>query len=84
MTRLRYFAWLREKIGTAEEELELPADIGTVAGLIAWLRARGPGHAAAFAESNRVRCALDHEFAGPDALIAQAREIGFFPPVTGG
>jgi sulfur-carrier protein len=81
---LLYFAWLRERVGTAEERIELPAGVATVGALIAWLQARGPGHAAAFAVANRVRCAVNQEFAGPDAAVRPGDEVAFFPPVTGG
>ena len=81
---LLYFAWLRERVGTAEERIVLPAGVATVGELIAWLQARSPGHAAAFAAANRVRCAVNQEFAGPDAPLRPGDEVAFFPPVTGG
>ncbi len=84
MTKLLYFAWVREKIGLAEEDVTLPEALVSVADLVVWLRARGPGYAAAFAQANTVRCAVDQEFAQPEAMIAGAAEIAFFPPVTGG
>jgi molybdopterin synthase sulfur carrier subunit len=82
--KLLYFAWLREKLGTSSEEVELPPEVATVAELIAWLQARGPRHAAAFAPENIVRCAVDQDFSTPEASIRHAREVAFFPPVTGG
>lgn len=82
--RILYFAWLREKIGLAEEELELPAEVQTVAALMDWLKARGRGYAEAFSDLRLVRCAVDQEFSTPEARIAGAREIALFPPVTGG
>ena len=81
---LLYFAWLRERVGAAEEVIALPAGVTTVGELIAWLQGRSPGHAAAFAVANRVRCAVNQEFAGPDAKLAPGDEVAFFPPVTGG
>ena len=81
---LLYFAWLRERVGAAEEVIALPAGVTTVGELIAWLQGRGPGHAAAFAVANRVRCAVNQEFAGPDTKLRPGDEIAFFPPVTGG
>ncbi len=84
MTKILYFAWLREKIGVAEDEMAIPETVLTVGGLIEFLAARGPGYAAAFANRTSVRCAVDQEFAGPDEAVAGAREIAFFPPVTGG
>jgi molybdopterin synthase sulfur carrier subunit len=82
--RVLYFAWLREKIGLAEEDIDLPAEVASVAALIDWLKSRGPGYAAAFADQKLVRCAVDQEFAAPDTAVAGAAEIAFFPPVTGG
>jgi molybdopterin synthase sulfur carrier subunit len=82
--KILYFAWLREKTGCREEELDLPAAVTTVGELIAWLRQLDAGHAAAFADVKQVRCAVDMEFAPLQASIGQAREIAFFPPVTGG
>jgi molybdopterin synthase sulfur carrier subunit len=64
--------------------LDVPADVQTVDQLITWLQTRGPGHQAAFAAPEVVRCAIDQELVGPDAMIAGAGEIAFFPPVTGG
>ncbi len=82
--KLLYFAWLREKIGLAEEDVVAPDGITDVAGLMGWLQTRGPGYAAAFAQAKLVRCAVDQDFAQTDALISGAKEIAFFPPVTGG
>jgi molybdopterin converting factor subunit 1 len=79
-----YFAWLRERTGTSEERLALPAGIRTVADLIAWLTERSPGHASAFANVRTVRCAVNQDFAGPDAQVRPGDEVAFFPPVTGG
>lgn len=79
-----YFAWLREQIGTARQDIALPDGIATVAGLMAHLAAQSPAHAAAFAPERKVRCAVNQEFATPDTQIGPGDEIGFFPPVTGG
>ena len=82
--RLLYFAWVRERIGRAEEDVTLPAGLATVADLIAWLGTRGPGYAAAFQPAGVVRAAIDRVHVKPATAIAGAREIAFFPPVTGG
>ncbi len=82
--RILYFAWLREKTGLGVEEFVVPDDVATPRQLMAALRRRGPGFAAAFADETLVRCALDQEFCALDALLGDAREIAFFPPVTGG
>lgn len=84
MVKIVYFAWVRERIGKAEEVLDIPAGIETVADLVGWLRSRGPEYTAAFARPEVVRAALDHSHVKPAASIIGAREIAFFPPVTGG
>jgi sulfur-carrier protein len=82
--KLRYFAWLRQKIGTAAEEIDLPADVRDVAGLVAYLKARGPGHAAAFAEVAVVKVAVNQTYVPFDHPLVPGDEVAFFPPVTGG
>lgn len=82
--KILYFAWMREKTGCAQEELELPSEVATVADLVDWLRTRGPEYAEAFARADVVRAALDRSHVKPSAPIGEAREIAFFPPVTGG
>ena len=82
--RVLYFAWVKEKVGVAEEEIEPPAGVVTIAELIDWLKARGPEFADAFAKSEVIRAAIDRIHVRHDAKIAGAREIAFFPPVTGG
>ena len=84
MTKLLYFAWVREKIGKAEETLALPASVTTVAELVAWLVARGPEYAEAFAKPEVVRAAVDKSHVKLSASVREAREIAFFPPVSGG
>ena len=79
-----YFAWVRERIGKSEEELEPPASVVTVADLVAWLSAQGEGYALAFEKPAIIRAALDRAHARPEARIAGVREVAFFPPMTGG
>lgn len=81
---LLYFAWVREAIGRDGETIDPPADVADVAGLIAWLAARGGGYAKALAEPAKLRAAIDQVFVPLDAPIAGASEIAIFPPVTGG
>ena len=82
--KIRYFAWVREKTGKAEEVLDLPGDVTTVAELVTWLKGLGPEYAEAFARADVIRAAIDHAHVKPTASLAGAREIAFFPPVTGG
>ena len=79
-----YFAWLRERTGTAREELSLPASVRTVSELVDFLAARGPGYEQAFRNRRTVRCAVNQEFADPTSPVRPGDEIAFFPPVTGG
>ncbi len=81
---LKYFAWVRERIGVAEEKAELPVSVATAGEAIAWLKARGGGYAAAFEREDLIRVAVDRTHAQHSACIKGAREIAFFPPVTGG
>ncbi|MBX3593935.1 molybdopterin converting factor subunit 1 [Sphingomonas sp.] len=82
--RVLYFAWVRERIGTGEEEVEPPAGVHTLADLAIWLRDRSAGHAEALADITRLRGAIDQRFVALDAEIGAAREVALFPPVTGG
>jgi molybdopterin synthase sulfur carrier subunit len=82
--KVKYFAWVRERIGKAEETVEPPADIRTVNDLIGWLARRGETYAHAFEAPQVIRAAIDHTHVKSDTKIAGAREIAFFPPMTGG
>jgi molybdopterin synthase sulfur carrier subunit len=82
--KIRYFAWVRERVGKAEEEIDPPTGIATVGELISWLSARGEEYAYAFENPKVVRAAIDRVHARVDATITGAREIAFFPPMTGG
>ena len=79
-----YFAWVRERVGAAEEELDPPPSVETVGDLVAWLRTRGEGYAHAFDRPGAVRAALDRVHARSEASIKGAKEVAFFPPMTGG
>ena len=82
--RILYFAWVRERIGKSEENLEPPASARTVADLIDWLSSRGEEYAHAFEKASVIRTAIDKVHVKPDTAIAGAKEIAFFPPMTGG
>lgn len=79
-----YFAWVRERIGKNDEEIEPPAEVRTVAEVIDWLAGQGEGYAYAFENPKTIRVALDKSHVPHDTLVAPAREIAFFPPMTGG
>jgi molybdopterin synthase sulfur carrier subunit len=80
--QVRYFASLREALGAAEV-LDL-AEACTVHGLRERLIARSPRHAEVLARGRAVRCALDQQMCGEDAIVGEGAEVAFFPPVTGG
>ena len=82
--KLVYFAWVRERVGKAEEQLDPPAGVATIAELMAWLAGRDEQHAYAFENAKVIRAAIDHRHVRPEAAIAGASEIAFFPPMTGG
>ncbi len=82
--KLLYFAWLRQKIGSAEETLTPPADVATVGALLAWLQTRGPGYAEALKDLSVVRVAVNQEFAQRGDPVKADDEVALFPPVTGG
>ena len=79
-----YFAWVRERVGLGEEEIAPPEGVATVGELMAWLAGRGEGYEAAFANRKAIRAALDRTHVRHDARLGNAREIAFFPPMTGG
>lgn len=79
---LRYFAWIRERIGLSREEYS--GEARTLAELLDELEARGEGYEAALCEREAVHCAIDLELSGGDASIVGAREVAIFPPMTGG
>lgn len=82
--KLVYFAWVRERIGRESETVDPPADIGTIADLVRWLKTRGEEYAHAFENESVVRAAIDRRHVKPGAAIGGATEIAFFPPMTGG
>jgi len=82
--KVLYFAWMRERVGIAEEDVELPAGVGDVAGLIEWMKTRGGGFEGAFTEMTVVRTAVNQVHVDLSYPLANGDEVAFFPPVTGG
>lgn len=82
--KVLYFAWLRERVGTGEEEVSPPEDVTTVAALIDWLATRSSCHARAFEQRQAIRAAVNQDFAAPEDAVGPGDEVAFFPPVTGG
>ena len=79
-----YFAWVRERIGRPEEELTPPPEVATIADMIAWLKTCGEEYAHAFENGRSIRAAIDRTHVKHDAPVSGAREVAFFPPMTGG
>lgn len=82
--RLVYFASVREAIGFAEEERELPPHIANVRDVLSWLADQSSTHSLAFANRDTLRFALDQNMVTEDAPISNGKELAIFPPVTGG
>jgi molybdopterin synthase sulfur carrier subunit len=82
--KLRYFAWVRERVGKTEEDIEVPSGVATVGELMVWLASRGEEYAQAFANPKVIRAAIDRTHVQPQTPIGFATEIAFFPPMTGG
>ena len=82
--KVRYFAWVRERVGKPEEDIELPASVATIADLMCFLARQGEEYAHAFENPKIIRAAIDRAHVRADTAIAGAREVAFFPPMTGG
>lgn len=82
--KLVYFAWVRERIGKPEEEMELPDDVKTVRDLLVYLKTLGDEYEAALQYPEVIRVAVNQEHVEHHESIKGAREIGIFPPMTGG
>ena len=82
MIDVLYFAWVRERIGLPKEQIETNAT--TVAELVDELREREERYALAFSDLRALRVAVDQELTEFDAPLAGAKEVAFFPPMTGG
>lgn len=82
--KLLYFAWLRQKIGKAEENLDVPADITQVGQLLDWLETLGPNYATALKERKAVKVAVNQDYVGLNHPVKAGDEVALFPPVTGG
>ncbi len=82
--KILYFAWLREKIGVAEEDIDVPAEVAQVSDLLAWLETRGESYKQALSEKGVVRVAVNQEHVDLDHPVTGQDEVALFPPVTGG
>jgi sulfur-carrier protein len=82
--KVKYFAWLRQKVGTSEEDVAPPPEVATIQDLVTWLSAQSARHADAFSEAKVFGAAIDKKVATLATPISGATEVAFFPPFTGG
>ena len=82
--KVRYFAWLRERLNRGEDEFDPPESVETVGDLMRWMAERDETAALAFEDPRIIRAAVDEELVGHDASIRGARIVALFPPMTGG
>lgn len=82
--QLKFFAGVREALGVADEQVDVPDGVATVGDVRAWLRVRGGAWAEKLAEGRVLSMACNHEMTDPDTRITEGCEVAFFPPVTGG
>ena len=82
--KIKYFAWVRERAGMDEENVDLPGDVATAADLMKWLSDRGENYRYAFEEPEVIRVAYDQVHVTHDAKLEGVSEVAFFPPMTGG
>ena len=82
--KVLYFAWVRSKVGLAEESVSLPQGVESVGQFLQWLKGRGPGFAEALKDTKFIRVAVNQEFAAADMHLSDSDEVALFPPVTGG
>lgn len=84
MLRIHYFASVREAVGRDREQIELPADVATVADLVRHLRTVDAGFERMFGEQEQVIVAVNQAVAGDEAAVVDGDEVAFFPPMSGG
>lgn len=82
--KVLYFAWLKSKTGTSEEDLQPPETVDTVEQLLDWLAGRSDGHRDALSDRQAIRVAVNQEYARPADPVKAGDEVALFPPVTGG
>ncbi len=82
--KIIYFAWVRERTGRSQENVDIPDGVETIAELIGWLKTRGPEFEHAFENARFIRAAIDQQLVPHDAPLSGAGEVAFFPPMTGG
>jgi len=82
--KVLFFAALREQVGVASEDVEIPGGKSTVAALRSHLAARGGAWQSALSEKKLLRFSVNQDMARPEAILSAGDEVAFFPPVTGG
>lgn len=82
--KILYFAWLRQRIGTGEEDVSPPESVTNAGELMDWLVTQGDGYAQAFKDASAVKIAVNQTFGNRETPVTRSDEVAFFPPVTGG
>ena len=82
--KIIYFSWLKETLGTSEENIRPPANIKNIDNLIEWLSKKSIKHKKVFLKSKNIRCSINHQIVNKNSKIKNKDEIAFFPPFTGG
>ena len=82
--KIIYFSWLKEKLGSSEENIKLPTNIKNINALIKWLSSKSSKHKKIFLKSKNIRCAKNYQIVDKNSKIKNEDEIAFFPPFTGG
>ena len=82
--KILYFSWIRERVGMAEERVELPDGLATVADFLGWLKTRNEAFEAILETPEIIRVAVNQEHRDHDEPLGKPDEIALFPPMTGG
>ena len=84
MINVLYFARLREQLETGSEEMEISADLNSLADILNRLKNRGGAWEEVFAGDQPVLMAVNQEMSNSSVTVKDGDEVAFFPPVTGG
>ena len=81
---IKYFSWIRERVGKSEENFDLPSDVTTINELINYLNGLNDQYKHAFAKRSLIKIAINKTYSPIESKISNNDEVAFFPPVTGG
>ena len=72
--KIIYFSWLKETLGTSEENVKPPASIKNIDNLIKWLSAKSIKHKKVFLKSKNIRCAINRQIVNKNSKIKNKDE----------